>query len=100
MRGGPVVDPGRLIPLPIIGLAIIGFLVGTIIGFSVGGIGGAILFGVIGTVGAFVAAVVLWTLGAWLYEARPFFFILGAGVIIVGIVAVVIYLLWGVAKPH
>lgn len=96
----PIIEDGCLFLRPIKGGAIIGFLIGTIVGFAIGGIGGAILFAIIGTIGGAIAAGTLWVLGGLLFEAAPFLTVLLVAGLVLGSVATVIYLLWGVDKPH
>jgi hypothetical protein len=83
------------------GGAIIGFLLGILIGFAVGGIGGSILFAIVGSIGGVVAVLALWGLGLFLFDSLSLgALILLAAAIILGGAVGVIYLLWGVGKPH
>lgn len=97
---GPIIEDGCLLLRPIKGGAIAGFLIGTIFGFAIGGIGGAIFFAIIGTIGGPIAAVTLWMLGEWLFETAPFLALMLIAGVVIGSVVTVIYLLWGVGKPH
>ena len=76
--------------------AILGGILGLFMGFMAAGIGGAIVFAALGTIAGAIGGLALWFFSVFLLESIP---LIGLILVVVAVVFV-IYILWGVGKPH